>query len=506
MPVRTDVIVVGAGLGGLVTAARLVQAGLSVLVLDRNSHVAGTAYVFDRGGYTFPMGPLGFSSPARVQKTISELVPGYEFLLKRVHYRLRAFGLDLPLSLSRPALQAAFIQTFPREAAGIIRFFEKVERLFLLLRRPYAEENRIALEAAAVISARDFLEPLISDWRLRRVLGSQGVAEPYAALPLLAAMWGLMTEEGIWIPEGGLRVLGGLLERAVRQPQGRGEIRLSSEVARIRTQRGKVTGVRLASGEEVEASVVVSNGDFKTTFLQLLERSAVPEALCREVAGARQSGSNIQVSIGLEAQKADLSAFARGSRIIYQSDREDSPPDWAAQEINPTSLAAGPLEFCLWSADDPALAPAGRAVLVIRAEADYGHFARFRTGRGRRRFGYREYKLGLGRALATEAEKIIPGLAGAMEILDVATPLTFEDQGGRSSGAVAGWSWNQEDSRDGTPRELIRTPIGGLFMVGHQAFSSLFLGGVPTALESGNRAAAYILEGRGPVGELHLPG
>jgi hypothetical protein len=43
-------------------------------------------------------------------------------------------------------------------------------------------------------------------------------------------------------------------------------------------------------------------------------------------------------------------------------------------------------------------------------------------------------------------------------------------------------------------------------MVGYQAFSSLFLGGVPTALESGNRAAAYILEGRGPVGEFHLPG
>jgi len=506
MGTPTDVIVVGAGLGGLVTAARLVRAGLTVLVLDRNPHVAGTAHVFHRAGFTFPMGPLGFSSPALVRKTISELVPGSMPPLIRVQYRLRAFGLDLPLSLPRPALQAAFIQTFPREAAGIIRFFETVERLFLLLRRPYAEENRIALEAAAAVSARDFLEPLIRDWRLRRVLGSQGVSEPYAALPLLAAMWGLMTEEGIWVPEGGLRVLGGLLKQAILESGGQGEIRLGAEVARIRTQRGKVAGVSLASGEELEAPVVVSNGDFKTTFLQLLERSEVPEALYREVAEARQTGSNLQVSVGLEAQKADLSAFTRGSRIIYQGEREEPPPDWAAPEINPRSLAAGPLELCLWSADDPALAAPGRAVLVIRAEADYGHFARFRTGRSRRRPGYREYKLGLGRALAAEVEKIIPGLTGAMEILDVATPLTFADQGGRSGGAVAGWSWNYEDSRDGTPRELIRTPVGGLFMVGYQAFSSLFLGGVPTALESGNRAAAYILEGRGPVGEFHLPG
>ena len=76
---QTDVIVVGAGLGGLVTAARLVQAGLRVLVLDRNPHVAGTACVFNRAGFTFPMGPLGFSSPLLVRKTISELAPGVAF-------------------------------------------------------------------------------------------------------------------------------------------------------------------------------------------------------------------------------------------------------------------------------------------------------------------------------------------------------------------------------------------------------------------------------------------
>jgi len=123
---RTDVIVVGAGLGGLVAAARLVQAGCQVLVLDRNPHVAGTAWVFNRAGFTFPMGPLGFSSPFLVQKTISDLIPGSPLPLKRVHYRLRAFGLNVPLSLLLPALLAAFIQAFPQESEGITRIFERV--------------------------------------------------------------------------------------------------------------------------------------------------------------------------------------------------------------------------------------------------------------------------------------------------------------------------------------------------------------------------------------------
>jgi all-trans-retinol 13,14-reductase len=319
-------------------------------------------------------------------------------------------------------------------------------------------------------------------------------------------MWGLMMEEGIWYPEGGMRFLGGLLQEAVLSPKVRGEIRLGSEVERIRVLKGKVTGVRLVSGEELEAPVVVSNGDFKTTFLRLLDRRDIPETLHRVVAEARQTGSNLQVGLGLKANRVDLSAFEQGSRIIYRGMVEEPSPDWSAPKINPSSLASGQMELCLWSADDPALAPAGRAVLVIRVDADYGHFTRFRPGLRRRRPDYREYKLALGRALTQEAEKIIPGLTGAVETLDVATPLTFEEQGGRSEGAVAGWSWNYEDSRDAAPRELIRTPVSGLFMVGYQAFSSLFLGGVPTALESGNRAAAYILAGAGPVGDFHLPG
>jgi phytoene dehydrogenase-like protein len=90
--------------------------------------------------------------------------------------------------------------------------------------------------------------------------------------------------------------------------------------------------------------------------------------------------------------------------------------------------------------------------------------------------------------------------------MDIATPLTFEDQGGRSEGVVAGWSWDYEDLRDDKPRELIRTPIKGLYMVGYQAFSALFMGGVPTAMESGRRAAQAVLDGAGPIEEIRIPG
>ena len=87
----------------------------------------------------------------------------------------------------------------------------------------------------------------------------------------------------------------------------------------------------------------------------------------------------------------------------------------------------------------------------------------------------------------------------------MATPLTFEDQGGRSEGAVAGWSWDFGDLPDDRPREIVRTPIGGLYMAGYQALSGLFLGGVPTAVETGLRAAEAVLAGTAPVDAKGIP-
>jgi phytoene dehydrogenase-like protein len=94
-----DAIVIGAGMGGLTAAAHLVKAGLRVLVLERNPHIGGTAYVYHRKGFPFPMGPLGFSHPGLAQNTLKDLGVGEDLKFSRVHYRIRAFGLDLPLPI-----------------------------------------------------------------------------------------------------------------------------------------------------------------------------------------------------------------------------------------------------------------------------------------------------------------------------------------------------------------------------------------------------------------------
>lgn len=252
---------------------------------------------------------------------------------------------------------------------------------------------------------------------------------------------------------------------------------------------------------------MVSNADFKNTFLRLVDPEALPEPFLLRLRSAPLTSSNLQVCLGLEAAKADLSSFQEDTRIIYR--REDAPDvgeeQERAPEWDPARASQGELELCLLSADDPSLAPPGKAVLVIRTAAPYEPFQRLRGPGGGREPGYREYKKEVGRALVREAAALIPGLEDSVEVMDVATPLTFEERGGRFRGAVAGWSWDYGENLD-RPVELVRTPVSGLFMAGHQAFSMLALGSIPSAVLSGLRAAEYVLRGEGPVEDMELPG
>lgn len=510
MSEKWDVIIVGAGIGGLTAAAMLVKAGLRVLVLERSPHPGGTAYVYNRKGFTFPMGPLGFSTPSLVGETLN-LLDGGDLKLSQIQYRIKAFDLDIPISLPFPKMIKELTGLFPTEDKSVKQFFKDMEEMTSAIQFPDHDLNHSILEKAAKRSARDYLSGLVNDWRLRRVLGTQGTQEPYSSLPLLSATWNLMSNEGVWYPEGGMRLLCERLVQAIIERQenrgGFGEIRLGTEVKEIRVGKGGVSGVTLNDGMKIDTAAVISNADYKTTFMKLIDPNALLEDWLQAIVHAKQTSSNLQVCVGVDAKKVDLFSYKNGDRLIYRRSQEDSleDVDWSADEIKPENLAGQELEVSLLSKNDKMLCPEGAEVIVIRTEAEHSHFKRFRPSWRKRLSGYQDYKIRLGRALVQEVENIIPGLEKAVLIMDVATPLTFEEQGGRSGGAVAGWSWNYEDCIDYLPRECVRTPIKGLYMAGYQGFSSIFMGGVPTAMESGKRAAQAVLQGDGPVEKILIP-
>jgi phytoene dehydrogenase-like protein len=88
MALKKDVIVIGAGLSGLLAAAILARRGAAVVVMEKSGHVGGTSHVFRRGPYLFPMGALAFGFPDRVTAMLSKSGVAVDWTWRRNQFQL----------------------------------------------------------------------------------------------------------------------------------------------------------------------------------------------------------------------------------------------------------------------------------------------------------------------------------------------------------------------------------------------------------------------------------
>jgi len=105
-----------------------------------------------------------------------------------------------------------------------------------------------------------------------------------------------------------------------------------------------------------------------------------------------------------------------------------------------------------------------------------------------------EYKKKLALSLVKVVENVVPGLSSAIELMEIATPLTYQDWGHRYRGSVAGWSRRMEKVSSFEHKLLINSPIQHFLFVGIYSVLEPFLGGYPVSMHTGNLAANYILE------------
>ncbi len=411
--------------------------------------------------------------------------------------------MSLPLSELKRELSRAF----PEEQAGISGFFVELEESVSLARdvdgwhpeyrlvtspRPEAVPSggapgRLArARELALAPCLGRLRHHLRDERLIRLLGSQGMSEPEMSMLGLGFMWNVMSEVGIWFPSCGLHGLNGLL--AARVAAQGGEIRLSAPVQKILVRNGKAAGVRTEDGAEHEAGWVVSNADAKATLLGLVEPGILTEDFRRAVADTPYTGSELRVYLGVDPRRVDLGRMT-ATRVGFRA----LEPPAGREPAGPEDFAAREIDVCLWSDNAPALVPEGKASIILGAGFAYDHFARFRTGPKTRTGDYAEYKKRLAWKLIETAGLLLPGLGSAVEVMDAATPLTYEDWGNRHRGAIAGWTWSADYEKALGKKILVETPVPHLLLAGIFAAAELFLGGVPTSMHTARLAADRIL-------------
>lgn len=291
---RYDAIIIGAGHNGLVTAAVLARKGEKVLVLEARDHLGGML-----GDAGFRVAPLPYALRPEIIKSLgldpqlmgaskpvetvsfnpdgapvtvlagqasgvdADMAQAYAALYARLGRQARALGvmmLQTPPGLGKASLS---------EMAGLAKMALKMR---LLGKTEMRDLLRIILS-----NVWDLLGDEIGDGPLAGALamdatlgGAIGPRSPGTVLTLLYRMASQSSHgHGLRVmPEGGPEALVKALSDCVTSAGG--EIRTGAAVERILVDRDRAAGVRLQSGEEIAAPLVLSNASPKTTLLTLL--------------------------------------------------------------------------------------------------------------------------------------------------------------------------------------------------------------------------------------------
>jgi phytoene desaturase len=484
-----DVIVVGGGLAGLTCGAFLAKAGRSVLVLEKEPTPGGCCVSFEKEGFTFDLGVhfvLGAGPEGGVGKILRALGAASEVDFIQLDPLYRAvfpdFTLDVPSDW--PAYQELLVKRFPDEASGLARLWDVMKELYDQMHSvpdelSFWDKARFPLTYTllANYSSKTFqatLDESLHDPKLKAVVSSLWLflgCPPSRASAL--SMSGLLAScflEKAYYPRGG----SGKLPQALASALSRhgGELVTGTEVTGILVKGGRACGVELPDGERLGAFFVVSAGDARRTFRDLVGEKYLSPRFIKKLDAMRPSPSVCEAYLGISLEGLGAQGL---SPQVFTYDAYDT------DEVHQKMMAGAPdaaVTVSLPSACDPGLAPPGHGALTLLTYRPYDLAADWPKEQAR-----------IEHEMIAKAEKTLPGLAGKIKIRDFASPRTLELRTHGFSGAPYGWDCFPDQV--GIHRLQPVTPIQNLILAGHWTHPG---GGVANAMASGLLASRKVLK------------
>ncbi|MBX3031156.1 MAG: NAD(P)/FAD-dependent oxidoreductase [Chloroflexi bacterium] len=527
VPRRWDAIVVGGGHNGLVCAAYLARAGLRTIVLEARDAVGGALATHElvpgarvpvwahtvgrlRGSIARDLG-LAANGLRLVQPQarVTSLLPdgpaltlwADEAATRREIGRLSAADADAwPAFDARVRAIASVISrlaalTPPDPTGAVTRDAAGLQGVAGLLRlglhvRGMAEADMRDLTRVLPQSIADFLEDHLASEQLRAMLAVRGVRftsmGPHSAgtaqvfLSDTAGTDAGAAGETVYV-RGGPGALAAALASAARRSGA--EIRTSSAVTAIRATDAGVSGVVLASGEELLAPIVVSGLDPKRTLMELIDPEVLGPRLGWQAGNLRLGGVTAKLDLALAElprfrglPDADATLRLRGRLVVAPSIRY---LDVAHDAAKYGRISDQPwLEATIPSLVDPLLVDGAAASGVRHVMSVIVQSAPYALREG----SWDEARETLAARAMAVLESVAPGIGTLVVAREVVTPPDLE----RDLGMTGGHPLHGEPSLDqwfawrpmlGAAR--YRLPVPGLYLCASGAHPGGGVTGIP---------------------------
>ncbi|MDZ7314582.1 MAG: phytoene desaturase family protein [candidate division KSB1 bacterium] len=317
------IAVIGAGFGGLSVGIRLQAAGFQVTIFEKNARVGGHAYLLEKEGYRFDMGPSLITAPSVIEdifnaagKKLSdylELIPLDPFY--RIYFHDKTY-IDYIDDADRMKQQMAAFN--PDDAAQYDRFMAASRELYraVILEKlgatPFDNWKIMlsfaprALRLGALVSSYNFASRFFKDFRHRFVfsfhplfIGGNPFRSPavYQMIPYLEKVG------GVWFTKGGMTTLVDAFRRLFEDLGGK--ILTESPVKRIVVENGTATGVQV-DHEIHRFDAVISNADFIHTYGTLIPEAYRKKWTRRRLKKIHYSMSAFLLYLGVRRQYPQL--------------------------------------------------------------------------------------------------------------------------------------------------------------------------------------------------------
>ncbi len=440
MAEKTKILIIGAGVAGLSAGIYAQMNGFESTIYEMHSIPGGLCTSWKRRGYTFD-GAVRYLAGVNKQSKGYQLWEELGILQDTpIHYYDEfvciegSDGRKLHLYTDIDRLEQHLLELAPQDKRIIEEFIEGI-RDFTRMELPVdltAEDARelaeMGMDLLPVLMptlrwrsvalrdyAKRFQDPLLREGLL---LFFQFSPEDFPMMLCLSTL-AMMNDHEAGYPLGGSLPIAKSLEK--RYLALGGEVVYRTKVTDILVEEDRAVGLELDAKNKVSGDLVISAADGHATIFDLLDAKYTSRKL-REYydGGMTPSKSILQISLGVAMDFSDQPAM---TNILLEE------PIWLGNQRHDRLVLK---HYCF----DPQMAPKGKSVLTLWSEADSDYWQWLRRDKKR----YRHHKDEVAETVIEILDRRYPGFAKAVEVVDVATPVTYQRYTGNWRGAFAGWA------------------------------------------------------------------